>query len=170
MNENLYRKFHRRNIVKYSLWAGFWIVAGLIVLYSICWFVSLSVVSSTLNTKYANQDINVIDAKSEYGYFVKFTKAQPTGFPFKFAIKLTGWQEESRSNKIEYQAPLIVGYNLLKGNIFVSFAGEINAWYKPVQAGFGAKIVKDNFVLSAKLPLNIKLIKLVMRNSDWFQI
>lgn len=126
--------------------------------YSILWFGILFSISHSINQKYSDTYINIDDSKQ---YFIKFSKVKPYGFPFKFGISFINWEEESINRKIEANTPINIGYDLLKQNLFLSFSGEAFGKFKPTQRGFGVKFYNDNCMLSAKMPLNFKLFKIV---------
>ncbi|WPY00262.1 hypothetical protein Trichorick_00134 [Candidatus Trichorickettsia mobilis] len=162
----MYRNSYLKRFLKYC----FWIICSLVIIYSLAWYISLNLISASINKQYANKQINVIEPNQSLEYYIKFDKVIPVGYPFKIAIKFINWNEEGQSNKIEYKDPLIIGYDLLKSRIFIHFAGEINAWYKPVQSKFGSKIIIGDSYNSFRLPFSSKLIKTIINNNNWFEI
>ena len=117
----MYRSSYLKRFLKYC----FWIICSLVIVYSLTWFILLSLISASINKQYANQQINIIEPSQGLEYYIKFDKVTPVGYPFKIAIKFINWSEEGQSNKIEYKDPLIIGYDLFKNRIFIHFAGEI---------------------------------------------
>ncbi|XVN40417.1 MAG: hypothetical protein RCO49_06250 [Rickettsia endosymbiont of Argas persicus] len=139
----------------------------LILAYSILWFAVLFSLSNSINQKYSNTYINFDDSQQ---YFVRFSKVKPYGFPFKFGISVIDWQEESINRRIEFNSPIHIGYDLLKQHLFVDFSGEALGRFKPVERGFGVKFYNGNSLLSAKMPLSLKLLKIIKRKKSYFEI
>ncbi|WP_419235560.1 hypothetical protein [Rickettsia endosymbiont of Nabis limbatus] len=138
-----------------------------VLTYGILWFAILFSLSNSINQKYSDTYLNIDDSQQ---YFVKFSKAKPYGFPFKFGISIINWQEESVNRKIEFNSPINIGYDLLKQQIFVDFSGEAVGRFKPIERGFGVKFYNDNCILSAKMPLSLGLFKIVKEKKDFFEI
>ncbi len=122
------------------------------------WFYVTDKVAEQINAEYAGKKIAVkgIDKKD---YFISFKSATPTGFPFKFAWNINGWFEESRSAKISYISPIVVGYDLFLQKVFINYNGEINSAYKPAKSGFGAKLLIENYSINVDLPLSMDLVE-----------
>lgn len=143
------------------------LIAFIIIAYSILWFAFLFSLSNYINQEYSNTEINIDDSKE---YFIKFSKAKPYGFPFKFGISIIDWQEESSNRRIEASSPINIGYDLLNQDLFVSFSGEAFGRFKPIEQGFGVKFFNDNCILSAKMPLNIELFGVIRGKKDIFEL
>ncbi|AFB21020.1 hypothetical protein [Rickettsia canadensis] len=144
----------------------------IILAYSGLWFAIMLSVSHSINQKYAGTDLNIEEADNNPNqqYLIKFSKVQPYGFPFKWGISVINWQEESINRAIEFTSPINIGYDLLKQNLFIHFSGEAFGRFKPVQRGFGVRFYNDNCILSAKIPLNFKLFKIVWSKKNLFEI
>lgn len=161
--------------MKKGLLYGASAAAVCVILYSIIWLILLFSISHNINNHYANQQINTKLVGTGEGYFVKFSKIAPTGFPFKIALKIVDWIEESEFSKIECKEPIVIGYDLVSNKAFISYSGEIIARYKPLQQGFGSKISAAYNSMSVKIPLSIKFIKQIWRGltdskSDLFEM
>lgn len=89
-----------------------------VLTYGVLWFAILFSLSNSINQKYSDTYLNIDDSQQ---YFVKFSKAKPYGFPFKFGVSIINWQEESVNRKIEFNSPINIGYDLLKQQIFIDF-------------------------------------------------
>jgi hypothetical protein len=128
-----------------------------------------SKIAGEVNRQYANKQIGVkgIDKQD---YFVSFKNMDPYGFPYKISWQINGWFEESRTAKINYDAPIYFGYDLLLQKLFVTYSGEITALYKPESRGFGAKLKVDNYSIEVDLPLTIDLVKTIRNMKDPFEI
>ena len=122
------------------------------------WFYVTDKVAEQINAEYAGKKMAVkgVDKKD---YFISFKNATPTGFPFKFAWNIHGWFEESRSAKISYTSPIIVGYDILLQKAFINYDGEIKSAYKPEKSGFGAKLLIENYAIDVDLPLSLGLVE-----------
>ncbi len=138
-----------------------------VLIYSILWFAILFLLSNSINQKYSGTYFNIDDSQQ---YFIKFSKATPYGFPFKFGISIINWHEESVNRKVEFNSPINIGYNLLKQQIFIDFSGEVVGRFKPIERGFGVKFYNDNCILSAKIPLSFKLFRIIKEKKDFFEI
>jgi len=139
----------------------------IIATYSILWFGILFSLSNSINQKYSDTYLNI---DKDQQYFVKFSKVKPYGFPFKLAVSVVNWQEESVNRKIEFNSSVYIGYDLLKQHIFIDFSGEAFGRFKPVERGFGVKFYNDNCILSAKMPLSFKLLKIIKEKKNFFEI
>ena len=123
-----------------------------------------------LNSKYAGRDINTSLVNNTESYYIKFAKVVPYGFPFKLAIKVVGWTEESKVGKIECLSPLFLGYDLIEQKLFGRYAGETLAWHKPLQSKFGSKVSTEDYELSIKISF-LKIIKILFsKNINSFEI
>jgi hypothetical protein len=123
----------------------------------------LTLLSNEINKQYANQDIKTNLIGSTEDYYVKFTKMEPAGFPFKIGFKIIDWSEESRVGKIECIEPIYFGYNLITQKIFGNYSGDIYALHKPLQSKFGSKVICQDYALSIRIPLNLKLLNILRK-------
>lgn len=135
------------------------------LIYSLLWFGMLGLIARNLNKDYANQDLNIQNFIADEA-FVRFSHISPAGFPFKIALKIYGMTEEVISGKTEYQAPIILGYDLLKQDFFASYNGQIISKYKPLQNNFGAKINVQDYQLFIHTPLKPKLVRVLYRATE----
>ena len=133
------------------------------------WFYITDKVANQINQEYAGKKI-AVKGMDKQDYFINFENASPTGFPFKFAWHINGWSEESRTAKISYTSPIVVGYDLLLQKVFINYNGEINSVYKPAKNGFGAKLLIKNYAINVDLPLNASLFNTVRDMKDPVQI
>ena len=133
------------------------------------WFYVTNKVADQINNEYAGKKFAVKGVDNS-DYFITFDRVTPTGFPFKFAWKVTGWSEESRSAKISYKSPVIFGYDLLTQKVIVDYDGEINSAYKPQKAGFGAKLLINDYAIRVNLPLTVSLMNTLKELDDPIQI
>jgi hypothetical protein len=141
------------------------LVAG----YTAGWFYITNKITSEINQQFAGQKLYVKGARGEE-YYTMFDKATPTGFPFMVAAKITGWREESRAADFTYSAPIIVGYNFIKQNVFAEYDGEIKAGYKPLATGFGANLKIQNYRIAIDLPISKQLIDIARKKGDPFEL
>lgn len=142
-----------------------------IFIYTLGWFISLLFLSHAINKQFANLDINTKAIGTGEEFYVRFSNVALYGFPFKIAIKINNYQEESSSSKIGCKSPIYLGYDLIRQGFFGNYSGEILANYKPIQAGFGSKILSDNYLFFIKLPLKYKLLKNIFSDEkNWFEI
>lgn len=148
----------------------FYLIIALLCIYYAFWSYTLIKVTNYIS-KYSNQKIDILSGNADFKYFITFNQVSMTGFPFKFAIKISNLVEESNSNKIIYNSPIIMGYDIMQSCIFLYFSGEIKALYKPLQSGFGSSINKKDFYINIKLPLKLQIINSILKeNKDLFQI
>ncbi|WP_341789351.1 hypothetical protein [Rickettsia endosymbiont of Polydrusus tereticollis] len=141
------------------------IFAASLLLYTAIWFAILISLSNSINQQYSNRYIDAKIFNNNEPYFIKFSKVRPYGFPFKFAIAIINWSEESSTRKVEFNSPIHMGYDLLAQHLFLSFGGEAIGRHKPVERGFGVKFNNKESILSAKIPLSFQLFKII-----WFKI
>ncbi|WP_342270258.1 hypothetical protein [Rickettsia endosymbiont of Orchestes rusci] len=146
------------------------IAATIILIYSGIWFAILISLSNLINQQYSNRYIDAKIFNNNEQYFIKFSKVRPYGFPFKFAIAIINLSEESSTRKVEFNSPIHIGYDLLAQHLFLSFRGEAIGRHKPVEIGFGVKFNNKESILSAKIPLNLKLFKILWQKKDLFEI
>ncbi|WP_341793983.1 MULTISPECIES: hypothetical protein [unclassified Rickettsia] len=146
------------------------IAATIILIYSGIWFAILISLSNSINQQYSNRYIDAKIFNNNEQYFIKFSKVRPYGFPFKFAIAIINLSEESSTRKVEFNSPIHIGYDLLAQHLFLSFRGEAIGRHKPVERGFGVKFNNKESILSAKIPLNLKLFKILWQKKDLFEI
>ncbi|ADE30010.1 hypothetical protein [Rickettsia prowazekii] len=147
------------------------IIIFIVLIYSGLWFVIMFSLSHSINQKYSGVHLNIGKGNNNphQQYLVKFSKVQPYGFPFKLGIMVINWQEESINRAIEFTKPINIGYDLLGQKLFINFSGEALGKFKPVQRGFGVKFYNENCILSAKIPLNLKLFKMVLLKKNLFE-
>ncbi len=145
-------------------------VAVILLIYTIAWFVITITISNKLNQQYANHYINSRSIGMEQQYFIKFNKIANYGFPFKIAIQIIGWYEESDDTIIEFNTPIYIGYDLLKQSCFISYSGDATGSYKPTELKFGSKFKSANYSITAKIPLSFKLLKIFTEKKDPFEI
>lgn len=152
----------RNKILKYSLI----FLITFCIIYTIGWFFTLMSISKEINNKNKSAQINLIN-----DHYIKFSKVLPAikGFPFKFAVKLKDVVETTDTIVLQCSSPVIAGYDLLKQSFFISYSGEAELRYKPVQSGFGAKIKVQDNSLSIKLPLSFSLFKVLLTKKNLFE-
>ncbi|MFK7967925.1 MAG: hypothetical protein AB8B68_02015 [Rickettsiaceae bacterium] len=80
-----------------------------------------------------------------------------SGFPFEIAVNVHGWKEDSRNALISYNAPIRIGYSLLSQSAYISYNGDIDSSYKPVQRGFGATLQVRDYLIKINIPLTKEL-------------
>jgi hypothetical protein len=124
----------------------------IISLYSLGRLVILYGITSNLNKRHANNYIDASTLGLGGKYFVRFKSASTTGFPFKWAIEINGWQEEGESNVFECREPITLGYDLLAKRFFILYSGKAYGRYKPLNSGYGSAIEIENYLVSMKLP------------------
>ena len=146
------------------------IFAILLLIYSALWFALTIAVSSKINQQYANRTISTKSIGDDQEYLVSFRKVSSYGFPFKLAIQIIGWREESKNALIEFNTPIRVGYDLLGQNVFISYSGETIGRYKPISLNFGAIFNSQNTIWTIKMPLSINLLNIFRQNKDLFQL
>lgn len=146
------------------------IIAIFTLIYSALWFTLIISISNEINRLYANRIINTKAMGSNQEYSIIFRKISSYGFPFKLAVQIIGWREESKDTLIEFSAPIHVGYDLLKQNLFISYSGKAIGHYKPISLNFGAIFKNPNTIFTVSIPLSIKLIKILIQKRDLFQI
>lgn len=146
------------------------IIAILALMYSALWFALTISVSSKFNQQYANRTISTKAVGDGQEYLVSFREVTSYGFPFKLAIQIIGWREESKNALIEFNTPIRIGYDLLGQNAFISYSGEAVASYKPTSLNFGAIFKNQNAILTLNIPLSINLLKIFTQNKDLFQL
>jgi hypothetical protein len=54
----------------------------------------------------------------------------------------------SRGSLISYDAPIKIGYSFLLQSLYISYNGDIDSAYKPVQRGFGAILKIKDYLIS----------------------
>lgn len=131
----------------------------LAAIYSAGWVAVTWSVCQKLNKEYAGKPLGFTLEGIDYS--LQFTKAEPTGFPFRIAIKVIGLNEDNKYSRVDYIDPIVIGYNLLTQNIVINNASNVIAKYKPLPGGFGVKIHNDDYSLVAKLPLSFELIRIL---------
>ena len=146
------------------------IIAVVLLIYTIVWFLIIGSIAGKINQQYSNRDIVANTMDSEQKYFVKFKKITSYGFPFKIAFQIIGWREEGENSIVEFHTPIYIGYDLLKQACFITYSGNATGRYKPIQLGFGAKFESDNYSFIVKLPLSFKLFKIFIQKKDPFEI
>ncbi|MFY9589870.1 hypothetical protein [Rickettsia endosymbiont of Halotydeus destructor] len=146
------------------------LLVTLLLSYTAIWFALLFSLSNYINKQYANRYIDAKELNINEPYFIKFSKVKPQGFPFKFAINIINWSEESATRKIETNFPIHIGYDLLKQHLFLSFSGEAIGWHKPIERGFGVKYNNKGNILSVKIPLSFRLFKIFWYQKDLFEV
>jgi len=140
-----------------------------IIGYSLSWYYIANKITSEINNKYANKPI-VVNGIDKAEYHISFKKAHASGFPFKMLMSISGWTEESRGAIISYKAPIHMGYSFGTQEVYVSYNGDIEALYKPVNAKFGAKLKVKDYLITIDMPLNRKLLDTVSNMKDPFEV
>jgi hypothetical protein len=146
------------------------IIAIFTLIYSALWFALITSISNDINQHYAGRTINTKIMGDNKNYSISFREIKSHGFPFKVAIQIIGWREESKDTLIEFNTPIYLGYDLLKQNLFLSYYGEAIGYYKPISLNFGAIFKNPSTIFTIKLPLSIKLLKVLIQKKDLFQI
>ena len=149
-------------IVRYLLILPFILFAG----YCSIWYYIANEMTSEINTKYAGQKIFIKALVNSEDYFVTFDKASMSGFPFDIAVGLHGWKEESRGSLISYNSPIKIGYSFRSQAAYVSYDGDIDSAYKPVEGGFGAILKIRDYLIKIDIPLTKALITSVGQMKD----
>lgn len=133
------------------------------------WYYSMSNIASEINNKFAGKKHEIKGLSSE-DYYTTFSKVLPSGFPFKFQLKILNWKEETKTAVINYNSPIYVGYDLFTQKLFVNYSGEIISEYKPVGQKFGARFEVDKYYINIDLPITSELIKTLKNLVDPFEI
>lgn len=141
----------------------------IIATYSGIWYYVMHKLASQFHAQYGTKPIT-IQTTNGLDYNLSFAKISPTGFPFKLALKITDWREETKSSDTYYQDPIIAGYDLAKQQIFVSFSGDIKSYFKPVMQNFGALIKAKNYNIAINLPLTRELLNFLKKMQDPFEL
>lgn len=138
--------------------------------YGAFWFFSMRFVASYINDSYSNRSIStrIINTKDEH--FIKFAKAEYYGFPFKFGLKIIDFTEDTKVGLLECKSPIHIEYDLIRGIFKISYAGAAIGRYKPLQSGFGSKIISNNYSIYCNIPITLKLINILRNKKDIFEI
>ncbi len=135
------------------------------------WYYVTNKLTDEINSKYAGKKMFAMNVDKSKYYF-SFEKATPAGFPYRVSWKFEGLKEEgigagtNSGSLITYTSPVECGYNLLTQKFFVSYDGEINAKYKPINRGFGSKLKIHDFLLNVNFPVGKTLFNLVKGMND----
>jgi hypothetical protein len=141
----------------------------IIIGYSFAWYYIANKITSEINNNYANKPI-VVHGIDKAEYHISFKKAHASGFPFKMLMSISGWTEESRGAIINYMSPIHMGYSFGTQKIYVSYNGDIEALYKPINTKFGAKPKVKDYLITIDMPLNRKLIDTISNMKDSFEV
>lgn len=133
--------------------------------YSAGWYYISNKILSEINSKYSGQKFNIKALHNEE-YFISFDRANSKGFPFQLVVSLEGWKEESKGALISYNSPVNIGYNFVTRSVYISYDGEIDAAYKPVANGFGAKLKIKDYLIKIALPLTKASITNISKMKD----
>lgn len=145
-----------RNISKWLLV----LVTLIFVFYTLLWVLVTYTIANDLDKSYAGKKFPLSDDGS-----ISFSKARAAGFPFRFVIELHDFVEENTSTVIQHKAPFKIGYDLLNQIIFSEYKGESFAKYKPVEAGFGARI-EGAYKVQAHVPFNSTLLSVFLLQAE----
>ena len=144
-------------------------LVALSIIYIAAWFLLLKSISTEINEQYALQNISARTVEGNKTV-IKFTTASPAWMLAKIAVKINGFVETSDVGTVECLAPIIVGYDLLKQSLFASFSGEAIASYEYRGSNLKAKINIQDRAYLIKIPLSIRLLKVLGSKKDPFEI
>lgn len=145
------------------------LIALILMAYGASWYYVMNRIATEINDKYAGKK-HLINGMSDEDYHATFTKASPSGFPFKFQLKIKEWKEVSKTAVIEYSSPIYIGYDILSQKIAINYDGQIISEYKPVGRKFGARFEINNYIVTADLPITSELIDAARNMQDPFEI
>ena len=78
---------------------------------------------------------------------------------------MNGFVEDNEYSNIQHQAPILFGYNLIRQQIFVNYKGTSIAHFKPLESGFGSKVLGEyNYFIN--FPLSKKNIRSIIKESN----
>ncbi len=157
-------------IVKKLAYSFLAIIIIIIAIYSVAWVGCLNFIAGQVNKMYASKAISSNYSSGGAETVFNFYRITPTGFPFKIAFKITGWQEDSKSSNINYNSPIYVGYDMRAQTLFASYSGEISARYKPLVAGFGSQIKIGDSSITIRFPIKASVMKNIITNKNWFEL
>lgn len=143
-----------------------------LVCYTIFWFWAMHSITAEINNRYADKNIDISNiavkfSSNENNYkfsssskslnTLKLEKVEPYGFPFKFAIKAIGITQDTDKTHITLHSPLLIGYDIIKKNVFISYVGDCTSNYidNSIMLGVLAKIA--NLSITAQWDLNSSL-------------
>lgn len=133
------------------------------------WYYVTNKVADHLNEEYANKSIslNVLGEK----YIISCKKFTPTGFPYRISWQVDGYNEETISEKLEYNSPVYFGYNLMTQKIFAEYQGHIDVTDKLKPKDVGVRVdIKDIYRMAANFPLSFDLLSTVKNMKDNFEL
>ncbi|MCP5369705.1 MAG: hypothetical protein H6909_03340 [Rickettsiaceae bacterium] len=161
------------------------ILSFIIIITLICasiWYYVTSKVTHIINDQYAAKDIVILSIKNtsvttsnnklshlikgNQDHMIRFSNATAYGAPYKIAWNLNNFIEESPSAYMEYLSPIKFGYDILTQKLFIHYDGVINASYKPINSGFGSKLVIKDYNIEVFLPLSFTLIHELSKSND----
>lgn len=134
------------------------------VFYTVFWALVTFTAAHNLEKTYAGKQIPI-----SKDYTIYFSKVSAKGFPFKFMLEFSDFEEENADAVITHQEPLRVGYDILAQKAFSEYSGESYAKYKPLSAGFGARI-EGSYFFHAKIPLNKTLLEVITRQAPSIEL
>jgi len=133
------------------------LLLSLCLIYCVAWYYIVNKMANEVNSQYAGKKNYIKALVNSEEYFTSFDKVTLSGFPFDIAFMVHGWKEESRSSVICYNSPIIMGYSLFSQSAYISYNGDIDSSYKPVNAGFGAILKIKDYLIKINIPLNRSL-------------
>lgn len=92
-------------------------------------------------------------------YNISFAKSSFAGFPFKIEFHLENVVENNTTSELSYLQPLTIGYNIITGNVYLSFNGQILQNFHPKDND-----VKRLITLDVKVESSVSITKLLNTN------
>jgi hypothetical protein len=129
------------------------LLLSLCLVYCITWYYIVNKITNEINFQYAGKKNYIKALVNSEEYFTTFDKVSMSGFPFEIAVNVHGWKEESRGGLISYDAPIKIGYSFLLQSLYISYNGDIDSAYKPVQRGFGAILKIKDYLIKINIPV-----------------
>ncbi len=147
--------------------------------YSAAWYTAMSTITEYINAEYAGRDLKPEihhQEKDEDGTLTSsfsisdnpttklgIVKASAVGFPFKWAIAIDGFHKVDNNNRINFQSPVILGYNLINQSIYANYKGDIIIKEKDV---ITKRIEEINCNSSIRMVITPDLIKTLTKTTN----
>lgn len=146
------------SLVKKILLFLFLLALILLLASAAAWFFLSSKIQNSLDNLPKEHIVNL--TKSEDAkIIIKYNNAELCGFPRTPSVCFFGLSEESKTGEVFYQKPVMVGYDFLLNELFVSYSGSLLSYFKPKSQGFGNRIELPSFKIWHKISLK-KLLKI----------
>jgi hypothetical protein len=152
-----------KTLKKILKWAAI-IFVPLFVIYILIWAGISVTLSNLLNKEYARKNIDISDAAS-----IRFGSVKISGFPFNLDVEFHDFVEENNSTIVTHSSPLVLGYNLITQTLSSHYKGESIARYKPLDSGFGVKVLGE-YRIHAFVPLNSTFFRIIVLKQEPFEI